>query len=161
MRKNPLSSKVHILADTRQTKLRTNRTENQHEKTTKSDFGAKVSRMRRRYSALSRQWHPVNREARVSLDQLICTLCTRIELSEVLILSLSVINRCWPRNEICASSVFDYWRSVTRIVCGMTTTFYGDFLFYICQFEDIAIEDSLLMQIEKSALGLRNRKKGK
>ena len=53
MRKNPLSSKVHILADTRQTKLRTNSTENQHDKTTKSDFGAKVSRMRRRYSALS------------------------------------------------------------------------------------------------------------
>ena len=50
---NPLSSKVHFLAQTRQTKRRTNRTENHHEQPTKSDFGARVSRMRRRFSALS------------------------------------------------------------------------------------------------------------
>ena len=50
---NPLSSKVHFLAQTRQTRRRTNRTENHHEQTTKSDFGARVSRMRRRFSALS------------------------------------------------------------------------------------------------------------
>ena len=49
---NPLSSKDHFLAQTRQTKRRTNRTENHHEQTTKSDFGARVSRMRRRFSAL-------------------------------------------------------------------------------------------------------------
>ena len=50
---NPLSSKAHSLAQTRQTKHRTNRTENQHEQSDKADFGAQVSRMRRRYSALS------------------------------------------------------------------------------------------------------------
>ena len=49
---NPLSSKVRFSAQTRQTERRTNRTENQHVQTTKSDFGAKGSRMRIRYSAL-------------------------------------------------------------------------------------------------------------
>ena len=53
---NPLSSKAHSLAQTRQTKHRTNRTENQHEQSDKADFGAQVSRMRRRYSALSARY---------------------------------------------------------------------------------------------------------
>ena len=35
---NPLSSKAHSLAQTRQTKHRTNRTENQHERATKRIF---------------------------------------------------------------------------------------------------------------------------
>ena len=52
MTMNPLSSKVHFLAQTRQTKRRTKRKELHHEQTTKSDFGARVSRMRRRFSAL-------------------------------------------------------------------------------------------------------------
>ena len=53
---NTLSSKVHFLAQTRQTKRRTNRTrrtQNQRERERKRKFGAKVLRMRRRYSALS------------------------------------------------------------------------------------------------------------
>ena len=54
---NPFSSKVHFLAQTRQTKRRTNRTEQVEQKINTNE--RQVSRMRRRFSALSvhpRSW---------------------------------------------------------------------------------------------------------
>ena len=43
---NPLSSKAHSLAQTRQTKHRTNRTQNQHERATKRIFATLAPKFR-------------------------------------------------------------------------------------------------------------------